>query len=272
MAEYWNLPIMTICSTCQGVMSQANHRLKDPQYRAKINTYLADEGLEYQGNAQPKHLLWILIEDYGLDQLAALITPPPPRRPPRPLLRLLPDPPHRRPRIRQQPPTPRRPRAPDRNPRCHRNRLLRQNPLLRLPHPNHQRTKLPRNGRQTHRRSQRPRRRRHDHPLPPMPPQPRQLPTQSRRPSRPRHRPPHPPPTPSHRPSHGHQPPRTRPPPPHSKHPPPPNPANPRRRNPTTKQIILSLADHPELVEGSPWAWQIILSLSKDHPELGRSS
>ena len=37
MAEYWDLPIMTICSTCQGVMSQANFRLRDPEYRAKVN-------------------------------------------------------------------------------------------------------------------------------------------------------------------------------------------------------------------------------------------
>ena len=42
MAENLGLPIMTICSTCQGVMSQANHRLKnDPEYLAiwkKSNT------------------------------------------------------------------------------------------------------------------------------------------------------------------------------------------------------------------------------------------
>ncbi len=76
MAEYWDLPIMTICSTCQGVMSQANFRLRDPEYRARVNSYLAEEGLEYKGNASPKHLLWILIEDYGLDKLEELITRP----------------------------------------------------------------------------------------------------------------------------------------------------------------------------------------------------
>src|SRR4029077_7543617 len=31
-------PIMTICSTCTGVMAQANYRLKeDPNYREKVN-------------------------------------------------------------------------------------------------------------------------------------------------------------------------------------------------------------------------------------------
>ena len=76
MAEALDLPIMTICSTCQGVMSQANHRLKNEEYRTKVNSYLAEEGLEYKGNARPKHLLWILVEDYGLDKLTPLITRP----------------------------------------------------------------------------------------------------------------------------------------------------------------------------------------------------
>ena len=76
MAEALDLPILTICSTCQGVMSQANHRLKDPEYLAKINGYLAEEGLEYKGNARPKHLLWVLIEDIGLEKLLSLITRP----------------------------------------------------------------------------------------------------------------------------------------------------------------------------------------------------
>ena len=77
MAENLDLPIMTICSTCQGVMSQANKRLKDdPDYLAKINTYLADEGLEYKGTTKIKHLLWILIEDVGLDTLKKFIKKP----------------------------------------------------------------------------------------------------------------------------------------------------------------------------------------------------
>ncbi|MBI2088425.1 MAG: CoB--CoM heterodisulfide reductase iron-sulfur subunit B family protein [Deltaproteobacteria bacterium] len=77
-AEGLGLPIMTICSTCQGVMAQANYRLKsDPAYREKINReYLAEEGLEYRGTTEVKHLLWILFEDYGLDRLKSLIRRP----------------------------------------------------------------------------------------------------------------------------------------------------------------------------------------------------
>ena len=77
MAERLGLPILTICSTCQGVMSQANHRIKQsPEYLAEINSHLADEGLEYRGTVQIKHLLWILIEDYGLDELTRAVTRP----------------------------------------------------------------------------------------------------------------------------------------------------------------------------------------------------
>ena len=76
MAEALDLPILTICSTCLGVMSQANHRLKEPEYLAKVIGFLAEEGLEYKGKANPKHLLWVLVEDVGLKKLLGLITRP----------------------------------------------------------------------------------------------------------------------------------------------------------------------------------------------------
>ena len=77
MAEAMGLPIMTICSTCQGVMSQAHKRLADdPAYMAEINELLAEEGLEYKGEVVVKHLLWILVEDVGLDNLKSYITNP----------------------------------------------------------------------------------------------------------------------------------------------------------------------------------------------------
>ena len=77
MAEKRGLPIMTICSTCQGVMSQANHKLKqDADYLAFINQYLKPEGLEYKGTTEVKHFMWILVEDYGLDRLESLVRRP----------------------------------------------------------------------------------------------------------------------------------------------------------------------------------------------------
>ena len=70
LAEHIGLPIMTICSTCQGVMSQANKRLRDdPDYLAEINEVLAEEKLEYRGTTEVKHLLWVLLEDIGEEEL-----------------------------------------------------------------------------------------------------------------------------------------------------------------------------------------------------------
>ena len=75
MAEEMGLPIMVLCSTCQGVMSQANHRVqRDPEYLAEINRHLAKEGLEYKGTTTVKHMLWALIEDIGLDRLKETFT------------------------------------------------------------------------------------------------------------------------------------------------------------------------------------------------------
>ena len=77
LAERTGLPLLTICSTCQGVMAQANQRLKaDSAYLAEINADLTEEGLEYKGTADPRHLLWVLIEDVGLDKLKSMVVRP----------------------------------------------------------------------------------------------------------------------------------------------------------------------------------------------------
>lgn len=77
LAEQQGLPIMTICSTCQGVMSQANHRFSSrPAYLQEINGYLKEEGLEYRGTTSIKHFLWILLEDVGEEALRRHISLP----------------------------------------------------------------------------------------------------------------------------------------------------------------------------------------------------
>ncbi|MBI4199335.1 MAG: CoB--CoM heterodisulfide reductase iron-sulfur subunit B family protein [Chloroflexi bacterium] len=75
MAEQKGLPIMTICSTCQGVMSQANKRLRgDATYLARVNDVLKEEGLSYKGTVTVKHLLWVLVEDIGVEALKGKFT------------------------------------------------------------------------------------------------------------------------------------------------------------------------------------------------------
>jgi len=69
-AEQLGLDIMTICGTCQGVMSTANRQLKaDPALLQRVNRLLEPEGLAYQGRVQVKHLLWIVVREVGLHKL-----------------------------------------------------------------------------------------------------------------------------------------------------------------------------------------------------------
>ena len=69
-AERLGLDVMTICGTCQGVMSTANRQLKgDPALLGRVNRLLEPEGLAYNGNVQVKHLLWVVVREVGLAKL-----------------------------------------------------------------------------------------------------------------------------------------------------------------------------------------------------------
>ncbi len=82
LAEELNLPMLTHCSTCQGVIGHVDERLKrcqqsDPDYVNDINGLLQKERCSpYQGSTEVKHLLWAIVGDYGLDQLQKKITRP----------------------------------------------------------------------------------------------------------------------------------------------------------------------------------------------------
>lgn len=74
MAESMDADLMTICSTCQGVLGGVNfHLVKDPQRLAKVNATLADQGYQYGGTTNVKHLLWMLFEDIGIERIRAAI-------------------------------------------------------------------------------------------------------------------------------------------------------------------------------------------------------
>lgn len=76
-AEALGLDVMTICGTCQGVMSAANRRFKmEPGLLDRVNQLLAPEGVQYQGQVQVKHLLWIVVREIGLTRLRALVSIP----------------------------------------------------------------------------------------------------------------------------------------------------------------------------------------------------
>ncbi len=76
-AERMGLDVMTICGTCQGVMSAANRRLKqEPATLERINTILAQDGITYHGTIQVKHLLWIAVRDLGLSRVTQTVRAP----------------------------------------------------------------------------------------------------------------------------------------------------------------------------------------------------
>jgi succinate dehydrogenase / fumarate reductase, cytochrome b subunit len=75
LAEQLGLPMLTHCSTCQGVIGHVNDRLQtaqtdDPAYFDQVNGFLRKEGCSpYQGSGRVTHLLWVLVQDYGLEAL-----------------------------------------------------------------------------------------------------------------------------------------------------------------------------------------------------------
>jgi succinate dehydrogenase / fumarate reductase cytochrome b subunit len=80
LAEELNLPLLTHCSTCQGVIGRVDERLKDFQQNSpasleQINHLLAKESCSpYKGTTEVKHLLWALVADYGLDEIQRRVT------------------------------------------------------------------------------------------------------------------------------------------------------------------------------------------------------
>src|SRR3990167_2589836 len=76
-AEKLGLTMVTICNTCQLNTAMTKHRLDtNPELKAKVNAKLAEVGLEYKGTSEVTHFLYALIQDYGLEKLAARVQVP----------------------------------------------------------------------------------------------------------------------------------------------------------------------------------------------------
>jgi len=75
-AEHLGLDMMTVCGTCQGVLSRAHKELSDTGTRERVNGVIAEAGGVYMGRATPMHLLWVLIKDVGLARLEQKVVRP----------------------------------------------------------------------------------------------------------------------------------------------------------------------------------------------------
>ncbi len=80
LSQQTDLPMMNICSTCQGAQSECQERLDaSSSYRDHINETLKAEGIQYvkdKDGWSNKNFLWLLVEDYGLENLAAKVKRP----------------------------------------------------------------------------------------------------------------------------------------------------------------------------------------------------
>jgi succinate dehydrogenase cytochrome b subunit len=69
--------MMNICSTCQGAQSECQERLDaSAEYRSHINENISSEGLQYEKGLTNKNLLWLLVEEIGLDELRSRVRRP----------------------------------------------------------------------------------------------------------------------------------------------------------------------------------------------------
>jgi succinate dehydrogenase / fumarate reductase, cytochrome b subunit len=80
LAQQTGASMMNICSTCQGAQSECKERLDaSAEYREMINSHLEPEGLHYDAGRSEwknKNLLWLLVEDIGLDALREKVVRP----------------------------------------------------------------------------------------------------------------------------------------------------------------------------------------------------
>jgi succinate dehydrogenase / fumarate reductase, cytochrome b subunit len=71
--------MVNICSTCQGAQSECQERLDaSGDYRKHVNSHLSGEGLSYEKQEEwwNKNLLWLLVEEVGLDALREKVRRP----------------------------------------------------------------------------------------------------------------------------------------------------------------------------------------------------
>jgi len=77
LAEHRKLDLMVVCDTCLLNLTETNRDLvADPQLLGRVNALLAEGGMTYTGSIAVKHLLWILLGDYGPQRLRAQVRKP----------------------------------------------------------------------------------------------------------------------------------------------------------------------------------------------------
>ncbi len=77
LAEKSGLDLIVSCNTCLMTIRTAKKKLDEtPELKKEVNEILKREGLEYRGTSEVRHLLWVLVDDVGLDAIKAKVTVP----------------------------------------------------------------------------------------------------------------------------------------------------------------------------------------------------
>lgn len=77
LGEALGAPILTVCNTCTLMLRMAKQSIdEDETVKVKVNENLKEAGFQYQGTSDVTHLLWMLIRDYGLENLKQKVRRP----------------------------------------------------------------------------------------------------------------------------------------------------------------------------------------------------
>ncbi|MEH7505896.1 CoB--CoM heterodisulfide reductase iron-sulfur subunit B family protein [Neobacillus drentensis] len=69
--------LLTVCNTCTLMLRTAKLKMdKNEKLRTRVNEGLGRAGMEYKGTVEVTHLLWALIQDYGLENLKKKVKRP----------------------------------------------------------------------------------------------------------------------------------------------------------------------------------------------------
>jgi len=75
IAEKMKLDVVAPCSACSHNLLKVNKAVRDnPELMTKVNKVLKETGDTYKGTIKAKHLLDVMVNDYGIDQIAEKVT------------------------------------------------------------------------------------------------------------------------------------------------------------------------------------------------------
>ncbi|TKJ34730.1 CoB--CoM heterodisulfide reductase subunit B [bacterium (candidate division B38) B3_B38] len=77
IAEEAGLDILTLCSGCFATLAEAHHILEDkPELKDEVNKRLSKIGKKYNGTISAKHVVQVLRDDVGAEQIKKSVTHP----------------------------------------------------------------------------------------------------------------------------------------------------------------------------------------------------